>query len=66
MREKSKRVKYNPDNTINISTHYSDYILSPGIIDDDAIGAFTTGQCHALAFWLEDDWKPQVPNWEVK
>ena len=18
------------------------------------------------AFWLEDDWKPQVPNWEVK
>lgn len=38
--------------SFNISTHWDDYTVDPGVINSASKGAFTTGQCHALALEL--------------
>jgi hypothetical protein len=43
-----------PTKPLTIRTHWDQYTVYPGIIDNEAIGAFTTGQCHALALEIHE------------
>jgi hypothetical protein len=49
-----------PNRTYEVGTHWDEYTLTPGVLDYDAMGAFTTGQCHALALEVH-----RITGWEL-